>query len=66
MQVKKITPGFVIQTFDTETGKWVSQEFIASDETVYENADSEQFDEDGGDLEGADESYLPFYMVQPS
>ena len=54
---KKITNGFVIQTFDDEKNQFVSQSFIASDESDYE-------DEFGETIEEFDE-YLPFEMVQP-
>lgn len=36
MLVKKITTGFVIQTFDTDLGRWLSQEFVAGDQVDYE------------------------------
>lgn len=54
---KKITTGFVIQTFDTETGKFLEQEFIAG-ESVWE-------DKDGNSTEPQEE-YLPFDMKQPT
>ncbi len=57
MIVKKITTGFVIQTFDTKTGKFVSQEFIAGDQVDFE-------DKKGNAVEEFD-NYLPFDMVQP-
>ena len=53
---KKITTGFVIQTFDTETGKFIEQDFIAG-ESVWE-------DERGEPTEHQEE-YLPFDMKQP-
>lgn len=57
MIINKVTIGFVVQSFDTDTQSWVSQEFVAGDEVSYE-------DELGGP---ADEvgPYLPFDMVQP-
>lgn len=58
MIVNKITIGFVIQQFDTETNTFVSQEFIAGDEVTYENQMGEAVD---SFLE-----YLPFEMVQPT
>lgn len=58
MIVNKITTGFVIQKFDTETRQFVSQEFIAGDEVDVEN-------EHGEPAESFDE-YLPFEMKQPS
>ena len=58
MIVNKITTGFVIQKFDTETRQFVSQEFIAGDQVDDE-------DEYGEPVESFDE-YLPFEMKQPS
>ena len=55
--VKKITVGFVIQEYDTETGKFVSQEFMAGDQVDWE-------DEDGNAIPKED-AYLSFEMVQP-
>jgi hypothetical protein len=57
MIVNKITTGFVVQQFDTDTRSFVSQEFVASDQVEFENQDGEgaaSFDE-----------YLPFDMKQP-
>jgi hypothetical protein len=57
MIVKKITVGFVIQTFDTETRKYTGQEFIAGDQVDYED-----------DMENPVtpfKEYLAFDMVQP-
>ena len=58
MIVNKITTGYVIQKFDTETNKFISQEFIAGDEVDFE-------DEQGNAVDCFDE-YLPFDMEQPS
>jgi hypothetical protein len=58
MIVNKITTGFVIQRFDTETRQFVAQEFIAGDQVDFENEYSEP-------VESFDE-YLPFEMKQPS
>ena len=58
MIVNKVTTGFVIQKFDTETRQFVSQEFIAGDQVDFEN-------ERGEPVESCDE-YLPFDMKQPS
>ena len=60
MIVKKITSGFVIQYFETETEKFLSQEFIAGDEVEVEDLEGNSLDED--DVS----EYLPFDMVQPS
>lgn len=63
MIVKKITTGWVTQTFDTDTGEYVSQNFTAGDQVDYE-------DDEGNALVGSKampqpEPYLPFDMVQP-
>tara|TARA_Y100000034_G_scaffold1017_1_gene1273 strand:+ start:2946 stop:3182 length:237 start_codon:yes stop_codon:yes gene_type:complete len=75
MLIYKITTGFVTQTFDTEKKKFVSQEFTAGDECVYEteheNENGEFTDENGevwdspSLLMGTPEPYLPYHMVQP-
>lgn len=59
----KITSGYVVQSFDTEKNQWVSQEFIASSVTDYE-------DESGRPLldieqQLIEDEYLPFCMKQP-
>ncbi len=71
MLINKITTGFVIQVFDTDTKKYVSQNFVAGDQVDYESTDGQTPIEDG-DLEkynfGPDaenEPYLPFDMLQP-
>jgi hypothetical protein len=58
MIVNKITTGFVVQKFDTETRQFVCQEFIAGDQVDVEN-------EHGEPVESFDK-YLPFEMKQPS
>ena len=57
MIVNKVTTGFVIQEFDTETRQFTHQTFIAGDEVDYEDAS-------GQPIEPFDE-YLPFEMEQP-
>lgn len=64
MLVKKITTGFVIQTFDTVTEKWVSQEFVAADACDYENDKGEPLINTAAFAVVADQ-YLPFDMIQP-
>ncbi len=64
MLINKVTSGFVIQVFDTELKRFVSQEFVAGDECQYEDKDgvpacSEALETDGK------AAYLPFDMVQP-
>ena len=68
MVIKKITTGFVVQTFDTDIGKFISQEFIAGDECSYENSyptDGETVDSNLLEVDGK-EAYLPFEMTQPN
>jgi len=62
-KIKKITYGFVVQTFDPNTNTWVSQEFIAGDQVQYEDEFGEAiFDDELGEIEG---KTLNFDMVQP-
>lgn len=58
MRVKKITTGFVVQTYDTDLECCVNQEFVAGDQVDWE-------DEDGNTI-NADTSlpYQPFNMIQ--
>jgi len=54
----KIVVGFVAQQFEDD-GTPVSQEFIASDEVIYE-------DKGGDSIEiPKNDTYLPYEMVQP-
>ena len=64
MLVNKITTGFVIQVFDTELKRFVSQLFTASDRCEYEDKDGEPVDRRLLETDGK-EAYLPFDMVQP-
>ena len=57
MIVQKVTTGFVVQTFDTKTGKFVCQTFVAGDPVYYEDTKGNSVD--------SFEEYLPFEMVQP-
>jgi hypothetical protein len=64
MIVKKITTGFVVQTFDTDLECCINQEFVAGDQVDWE-------DEDGNTLSSVDSysclkdvPYQPFDMVQ--
>jgi hypothetical protein len=59
MLVKKITTGFVIQAYDTETRKYTGQEFIAGDQVDWEDEYGEKL------VECSTKEYLPFNMVQP-
>lgn len=42
--VNKIVTGFVIQQFDSKTSQFISQEFVAGDEVVWEFPDGETAD----------------------
>jgi hypothetical protein len=57
MGFKKITTGFVIQTFD-DNGDCTNQEFVAGDQVEYEDIDGEPFDVPA-------DHYQPFEMIQP-
>jgi hypothetical protein len=60
MKVNKITTGFVIQTYDTETGRCVEQSFVADDQVDYEDQNG-----DPVGWQEQPEAYQPFDMVQP-
>ena len=66
MQITKITFGWVNQVFDTETKKFVSQEFVAGDTVVYEDADGIPVGSITESPLGKPEPYLAFNMVQPT
>lgn len=60
MKIRKVTPGFVVQTYDTDTGRCVEQAFIAGDEVAYEDEHG-----DPVDWQEQPEAYQPLDMVQP-
>jgi hypothetical protein len=64
MLVKKITVGFVVQTFDTEKQQFLSQEFIAGNQEDYEDEAGNPVSLDLVRVEGR-ELRLPFDMKQP-
>ena len=78
MLVRKITTGFVVQTFDTGAGRFTAQEFIAGEQCDYENEQGEPVDSElltvkkrGKEKTGRkktvkEEAYLPFEMKQPN
>ena len=73
MIINKVTIGFVTQQFDTETRKFVGQEFTCGDDTCWENRNGERLDpSDDTDAAaifgegGVDEPYLNYEMVQPA
>ena len=58
MLINKITIGFVVQRFDTDSKKCVDQVFIAGDTVDYE-------DIEGNLIEPIEDLYHPFDMIQP-
>jgi len=64
MIIKKITTGFVVQTFDTKEKRYLSQEFIAG-EVDYETMKGEPVTNTGMLNDDGSEPYLPFTMLQP-
>ena len=60
MIIQKITSGLVIQNFDTETNKFVDQNFVSDSESDWEDGAGNIIDAPKND------PYLPFDMVQPS
>ena len=34
MKIQKITPGFVVQTYDTKTGRCIEQSFISGEDDL--------------------------------
>jgi hypothetical protein len=68
MIVNKISVGYVLQKFDTNTGKFVAQEFVSANEVSYEDENGNGITGWGVDVQSLmpePEPYLPFYMVQP-
>lgn len=45
MKLQKITAGFVIQTFNTESQLWESQEFVPGEDEQYETEFGDPIDE---------------------
>ena len=64
MLVNKVTTGFVVQVFDTELKRFVSQHFVAGDQCDYEDGNGEPVDRKALEVDGV-EAYLPFDIVQP-
>ena len=58
--MNKITQGFVVQTFDEETGKCTDQEFVAGDLCEWENGEGDIIDEP------KNATYFPYHMAQPN
>lgn len=64
MKINKITPGFVIQTYDTNKRKWTGQEFVAGNPVDYEEAGTGKILDAAQIWKDAPEPYLPFEMKQ--
>lgn len=62
MIISKVTTGFVIQQYDTNTDAWVSQQFVADPHYYYEDKFGKAVN---SEIMGDPEPYLPFDMVQP-
>jgi len=64
---KKITTGFVIQTYEKINGQYVciDQQFVAGDQVDYEDSDGGHL-VDGFDIDSDQEVYQPFDMKDPS
>ena len=65
MLLKKITTGYVIQTFDTNSKKFVAQTFSAGDECSYEDENGNIVSPSKLKDENGDEIYLHYDMFQP-
>lgn len=65
MLVRKITSGSVVQTFDTESGRFIAQEFVAGEECEYEDEDGDSVDPSLLLVNGT-EATFPFGMEQPA
>lgn len=66
MILKKITTGFVVQEFDTDSQQWIHQSFVAGDQVEYETNDGDAINETDFDDRNLSELYLPLEMKQPS
>lgn len=64
MLIKKISAADVIQVFDTELNKFVSQEVVCANEVEYEDENGNPLDDDIVEAT-FHKHYLPFDMVQP-
>lgn len=64
MILNKTTTGFVVQKFDSETGRCLSQEFVASDQVEWEDQKGEPI-EDGQYGIDTEALYWPLDMKQP-
>jgi len=64
MLVNKVIVGFVLQVYDTELKRFVSQQFVAGDQCEYEDKDGVPVCSEALEVDGK-AAYLPFDMVQP-
>jgi hypothetical protein len=64
MIVKKITTGFVVQQFDADTGRCISQEFVASDQVEFTDPKGDRI-EDGQYGIDTEALYWPIELKQP-
>jgi hypothetical protein len=64
MILNKTTTGFIVQKFDSESGRCISQEFVAGDQVVWEDQRGNSIEDGqyGIDLEGF---YYPAELKQP-
>jgi hypothetical protein len=65
MKINKITPGFVIQTYDTDLKKWEGQQFVAGNPVDYEESVTGRIVDPAQLRKDSPEPYLPFRMQQP-
>jgi len=71
MLINKIIPGYIVQTFDTDSRKFVRQGFVASEDHTWENQNGETLWDSNENLEliygqgGVDEPELHVHLVQP-
>lgn len=64
--IRKITHGYVVQTYDTDLQCCIRQEFIAGDLVEYEDAQGNIIEpEDGITTAFVMQTYQPYHMVQP-
>ena len=63
MKIKKITTGFVVQTYDTEKKEFIEQEFLPLDYYGFEDEEGKLVD--ASLFPDDDIPYMPFDMVQP-
>ncbi|MCX6967651.1 MAG: hypothetical protein NTZ46_07695 [Verrucomicrobia bacterium] len=62
MLIHKITEGHVVQIFDTQLGRFISQAFVASGRCAYEDESGRPVDPK---VMGDPEPYSPYDMAPP-